>query len=735
MKFRSSAALTAAAIAALCGAASGQVFINEVFINPPGSANDDIREFIEIHGTPFRKLDGYAVAMLSGSMRKHYILGALAGGTPDAQEIDEFFSLDGLSLGANGLLVIGIGAASNYPTLLSDTNFRRWNTIWNGGLDTPGKLNNDGSNTIMLIRRRPGATQADPGNPLGLRWGKDIDMDAEYITPVESTICIGGPANGSPCNSAASDCFGNPCDDGFVDQFGDGKIDRGNPDGYGGFTLDMIGFTTPFDLSDDLEVVDEVSYEHERGWEYDTDDRKVDVGSTSGKLPQRRVHALDDPQGLNPDALSRVDYRTKGPGWMPVAGAVGEGPGGMNWQDTATEQWIRGESFPNNNPPFHYDNSPNSNPDAVQPYLTHVPTWLNDGVGVEYSFTPSSYEIAAGRVNPLAVAFIPGDSNRDGVCNQDDIDKIAAVFGEDDWIFSNSWGASPEGNDGDPATQTRPWDVDGSGDNGIDPNDLQWALNFQGNTNGRIVGVRYDSTTPSATGVYLNPNTGVGVRITATIEPECDGGTGLYYVGDEFTLVVWGEVNAGANNAAGQHNGISQFSHDLAISGGGGVMQVVSVEALSSFVKTREALETLTGADGDTGILNINGYTKSFTEGLSGPTPLYAVKLRTFDLGAVTVSVGPAVRSQFAAGAPRGVKVARTRGGDPATSTYLATVAFDVALECRADFDRTGFVDTDDYDSFVRAFEDGDQCADFDLSGFVDTDDFDAFVRAFEAGC
>ncbi|MCG3123858.1 MAG: hypothetical protein GIKADHBN_02286 [Phycisphaerales bacterium] len=55
--------------------------------------------------------------------------------------------------------------------------------------------------------------------------------------------------------------------------------------------------------------------------------------------------------------------------------------------------------------------------------------------------------------------------------------------------------------------------------------------------------------------------------------------------------------------------------------------------------------------------------------------------------------------------------------------------------DCPADFDGSGFVDTDDFDAFVRAFEAGTDNADFDGSGFVDTDDFDAFVRAFEAGC
>lgn len=54
---------------------------------------------------------------------------------------------------------------------------------------------------------------------------------------------------------------------------------------------------------------------------------------------------------------------------------------------------------------------------------------------------------------------------------------------------------------------------------------------------------------------------------------------------------------------------------------------------------------------------------------------------------------------------------------------------------CTADFDGSGFIDTDDFDAFIRAFEAGDQSADFDKSGFVDTDDFDGFVLAFEGGC
>jgi WD40 repeat protein len=66
-------------------------------------------------------------------------------------------------------------------------------------------------------------------------------------------------------------------------------------------------------------------------------------------------------------------------------------------------------------------------------------------------------------------------------------------------------------------------------------------------------------------------------------------------------------------------------------------------------------------------------------------------------------------------------------------STQSGTAA--LAVRCLADFDSTGFVDTDDFDAFVIAFEQGLESADADGTGFVDTDDFDAFVRAFEAGC
>jgi hypothetical protein len=83
------------------------------------------------------------------------------------------------------------------------------------------------------------------------------------------------------------------------------------------------------------------------------------------------------------------------------------------------------------------------------------------------------------------------------------------------------------------------------------------------------------------------------------------------------------------------------------------------------------------------------------------------------------------------------------------TARPSGTAAIDVyatLLACPADFDGSGFVDSDDFVAYVDNFVLGcagpadpdpacTQSADFDGSTFVDSDDFVAFVAAFEAGC
>jgi len=662
----------AASIASLIGlslaasSARGVVFINEVLINPPGSF-DSTQEFVEIMGTPGMKLDGYAILNLNGALTKYYPLGSIPPiPFAVAQEVDEFFSLDGLQLGPNGILVLGVAFPFNYETLLSDSNFVNWLDIWNGtnGSNPPGQLSNDGSSTILLIRRRPGQTQADPANPDGLRWGKDIMPDGEVITPVVN------PGSGQP-----------------ADQLGDGNIDRGDPDHIGGSTLDLKGASTTQPAegadNDDLEVVDEVSFGSDQGWEYDLDDRHVDVGSTSTKLKERRIHNLGDPQGFNPDCVTRIDYRTRGPGW-PAYSGTGQLPGGNNWQDTATEQWIRGDTAvggtgPNGFPLIFFDIGANTNPDAVQPYRTHVPPRLNDGLPPDFSFTTANtVPVAAGRINPFAQAFNPGDVDRDGDCDADDIAKLAAEFGRDDWVFSNSFSTAPQGDAGDPAAQTRPWDLDGTGDNGIEASDLQWVLNFQGNTSGQIVGRQYDSATPAASGVYLNSNAGTTCTVTASASSACGRPVSALFIGDRVDITVAVQITAGANVAAEQQNGVMQFIHDAVISTGG-VLKVQSVQPLGVFQTTRASLAAPQGVGGDLGIKQVNGYTTNFAQGTAGSAGLYRLTLVAVAAGSANVSIAPAGMPKFAASTPRGLKLGHTaQNGDPASASYPAPLAITV---------------------------------------------------------
>lgn len=706
--------------------ASAMVFINEAFINPPGGTEfDAVREFIELAGTPGKKLDGYAIAVLNGTGQKYYSHGSIPPEPAENPEIDEFFSLDGLTLGNNGLLALLVTdpAGDRYPEIYNsttDANWVNWNGLWNGGVDVPGTINNDGSTTIILIRNRPGVTEADPDNPAGLLWGKEIRHDEVLIENVYYDELLG-----------------------WMDQWGDGHIDTGEPNGLGGDSLDMTGvFKTPDDLSDDLEIVDEVSFEDDAGHEYDLDDRHVDFGSTHEGFPHRHVHSLDNPIGFNPDALTRVDYRAAGLGWAPAADATGEMTSGNNWQDMATEQWIRGGSVgPQGFPPhFYYDNA--SEPvNPIQPYETNVPLWLNDGTGTDYNFDMTySYWIAAGLTNPLCVPVISGDVDRDGDCDVDDIAKMQSVFGDNDWIFSNSFAGSPEGSEVDPKTQTKPWDLDGTGDNGIETSDFQWLLNFQNDTTGRIVGVRYDSATPAASGVHLNSNASVTCSIITSIDIPSGRTAAALNIGDTVEITVSGQITTGANITGGQENGIMQYVHDLEISTGN-VMKVLSVDALGPYSTTRLSLQQLQGSSGDKGVNLINGYTTNFAEGISNSSDMYKVTLEVIGTGSASVTIMPATETKFAASTPDGVKIGHTdNNGNPAASVYPLPLSF--AATIVGDVTGNNCVDLMDFARLSAAWlsesDDLNWDAECDISqpaGLIDIADLAAMAVNWTQGC
>lgn len=630
------------ACSSLVPTAYSQVYLSKVFINPPGSY-DTTHEFIELAGAPGMKLDGYAVAVIYGLQEKLYNPAIIPPMPANVPEIDEFMSLDGLALGKNGLLVLGIGPAGNFP-LAADTTFADWNTLWNGPLDVPGKLQNDGSITAMIVRNRPGQTQANPfGTPL---WVKDRDHD------IDITLGVIDPVDGLPKT-----------------QLGDGKFDLGGTNLIGAPQYDMLGVTTPT-LNDDLEVVDEVSYEHDRGWEYDLDTRKSDLGSTKSGMEERHVHNLDDPQAINPDFLMRVDSRRNGPGWAPLAGATGALANGNNWQDTATEQWVRGETVQFGSgigtfPYFYFDATANVDPNAPQPYNTHVPRWLADGQGVDWNFGTNAVQIIAGQVSPYVIPLIPGDNDRDGDCDANDIARLTNRMLDDSWLFINSYATAPEGTGGDPATQVRPFDLDASGDNGIDPNDLQWALNFQGDTTGRIRGVTYDTAGPSTSGVVLADPSSVLVTLDTAVSIPCGAAQNGLRIHDVIDITVRGVISTGANLTPDSQNGISQFAFDFFISNPG-VLAVENVEAIAPFTLTRASLlDEL--QNGELGVSRIVGHTTAFDQGLSGPTPLVKIRLRAIGSGSnVALSLSRSFDPKLSLTEFQGLKIAHSDlNGEP----------------------------------------------------------------------
>lgn len=173
---------TLALLCALGSVASGQVVINEVWENPPGG-NDEFWEYIEFYGPPGMSLDGYAVALAKGGAD------ANDDGVPDLPaEIDEAFTLDGLTIGSNGLLVLlndtGGGSFSE-AEVDPDTNIAYFTQQHIDTIDTPGKLGNDDSSTYILLRKRP----IDNFGGFTTSWRKDVDPDENW----DSHIDFGAP--------------------------------------------------------------------------------------------------------------------------------------------------------------------------------------------------------------------------------------------------------------------------------------------------------------------------------------------------------------------------------------------------------------------------------------------------------------------------------------------------------------------------------------------------------------
>lgn len=307
---------TAAAALLLTTGAHAQIALTEVFENPP-NGGDEQWEYIEIYGPPGMSLTGYAVVLVKGGEDADPPFGVPDGSDMHkASEIDEAFSLDGWTIGPNGQFVIygvtSFGATGmtgrltpnpSYQFFLpeSRTNKRfldgaSFNALHIPSVDTPSKLENDGSSTYVIVRRRPGhvlsATGASVYGPQ-YAWKKDVTPDVDY----------------------------------------NGRLDFGDEHllGVPIYLARGLGDTqTTALMMEPVQVIDEICWSNTGGKEYGVPGR----GRLSGEISET--------PGFNPDAVSRVRY--SGGNLPAVQGSTISNEGVLLPRSTADEDWIYGET-------------------------------------------------------------------------------------------------------------------------------------------------------------------------------------------------------------------------------------------------------------------------------------------------------------------------------------------------------------------------------------------------------
>jgi hypothetical protein len=196
-------ALSASIVLCMMAAAgNAQVVISEVFANPAGgsSQGDDRWEYIELYGKPGQSLNGYAILPVfgGGNPDGDDLPGPLPAGWDQGDEfpeIDEGWSLDGLSIGSNGFLVLyqnrGAPAdrASFIPALLPAATTRaEFAQAFIPSIDISGAIKNDGSVTWVLVRKRPDHSLNGSGQSVygpNYAWKKDIDPDVNFNSRID----------------------------------------------------------------------------------------------------------------------------------------------------------------------------------------------------------------------------------------------------------------------------------------------------------------------------------------------------------------------------------------------------------------------------------------------------------------------------------------------------------------------------------------------------------------------
>ena len=361
------ALIGATAMTLLAGNASGQVVINEVYENPPGTTtlNDAVLEYIELYGRPGMDLTGYAVALFKGGADLDH------DGLPDnplTVEIDEAFSLDGLSLGSDGFLVLynGTPVTSLVPPLLpanvtsaSFFDAHIPNPAPNSGV---GTLSNGDSSTFILMRRRPGHSIVNGESVYGPGYSmwNDSVIDVDFNSRVDYGIEV--PVGLAPLP----------------------------------LTIDPI------------QMIDDIGWSDNNGKEY-ARSQQSEFSSTAG---------------FNPDALSRVAYYMSN----PMLGQRINSNGNTVSTRICDESWIYGDiaglSIDLTYDTLHYGAPTDQNGDGFADIA------INSGLDT-FKLTPGTFNDHAG-TGISQFRFITGDLNFDGVVDDADLAFFdASLLGAD----------------------------------------------------------------------------------------------------------------------------------------------------------------------------------------------------------------------------------------------------------------------------------------------------------------
>lgn len=165
--------------------AFGQMYINEVYLDPPGSSGDLVYEYVELRGEPNASLEDTYFIVLENET-----------GTPTANpgQIEAVFDLGSLSnpfLGSNGFLTLTQAGAS-YSGLNPESNNLQSNLVsytWGSGPASSVGFTDEGSNGVMensggtfiLLKNNGGSATAPTIASPDL-----IDLDADDDNEIDS---------------------------------------------------------------------------------------------------------------------------------------------------------------------------------------------------------------------------------------------------------------------------------------------------------------------------------------------------------------------------------------------------------------------------------------------------------------------------------------------------------------------------------------------------------------------